>query len=171
MGMMPDLLILFMFVFAFGPGYNTLIVAMTLPNAFGASRVIRGVVLREKQSQYVEAGLAMGAGHWRIMLRHLLPNVLDLAIVSITIRIGGVILAESALSFLGLGIPPPAPRDFGRDEAERIPADEVLGRSAKESRERPVHELHFPGPVRHECGDTGRLQQGVQKLFRRLVRV
>jgi ABC-type dipeptide/oligopeptide/nickel transport system permease subunit len=114
LGMMPNLLILFMFVFAFGPGFNTLVVAMTLPNAFGASRVIRAAIIREKQSQYVEATMALGAGHWRIMLRHLLPNVLDLAVVQISISIGGVILGEAALSFLGLGIPPPTP-SWGAD--------------------------------------------------------
>ncbi len=113
-GMMPDLLILFIFVFAFGPSFKTLVVALTLVQVFGASRVIRGAVIREKQSQYVQAAQALGAGSWRVMLRHLLPNVLDLAIVSITIRIGAVVLAESALSFLGLGIPPPTP-DWGAD--------------------------------------------------------
>jgi peptide/nickel transport system permease protein len=114
LGMMPNLLILFMFVFAFGPGFNTLVVAMVLPNAFGASRVIRGVILSAKQGQYVEAARSIGAGHWRVMMRHLLPNVMDLVIVGITIRIGGVILAEASLSFLGLGIPPPEP-SWGAD--------------------------------------------------------
>ncbi|TAK35339.1 MAG: ABC transporter permease [Chloroflexota bacterium] len=112
--MMPDLLILFLFVFAFGPGFNTLVVALSVVGAFAGVRVIRSAALSEKQNQYVEAARSLGAGHLRILLRHILPNLLPLAIVLITTRISSVILAEASLSFLGLGVPPPNP-SWGAD--------------------------------------------------------
>jgi peptide/nickel transport system permease protein len=61
------------------------------------------------ENQYIEAARALGAGHPRIMLRHILPNVMATVLVIATIGLGGIILAESALSFLGYGVPPPHP--------------------------------------------------------------
>src|SRR5438445_39279 len=73
------------------------------------SRVIRGATLTAMQQTYVEAARAMGCGHARIIVRHLLPNVTATIIILATIGLGAVILAESALSFLGFGVPPPHP--------------------------------------------------------------
>jgi len=77
--------------------------------AAGASRVIRGAAISVSENPYVEAARALGAGHVRIMLRHILPNVAGTIIVLATIGLGAAILAESALSFLGFGVPPPYP--------------------------------------------------------------
>jgi peptide/nickel transport system permease protein len=77
--------------------------------AAAASRVIRSATLSVVENQYIEAARALGAGHARIMLRHILPNVTATIVVITTIGLGGIILTESALSFLGYGVPPPQP--------------------------------------------------------------
>jgi peptide/nickel transport system permease protein len=105
--MIPDLIFLFLWVLAFGPGYWTMVGALTVGGAFAGVRIIRGSVLAEKQQQYVEAARALGARDGRILWRQLLPNILPLVIVALSLRIPAVILAEASLSFLGLGIPPP----------------------------------------------------------------
>lgn len=74
-----------------------------------AARLARGATLAVKQREFVLAAVALGAGPARIMARHLLPNVISPVIVAATLSIGNVILLESALSFLGLGIQPPLP--------------------------------------------------------------
>ena len=71
--------------------------------------VIRGATISVAQHAYVEAARAMGCGHWRIIFRHIFPNVTATIIILSTIGLGGIILAESALSFLGFGVPPPYP--------------------------------------------------------------
>jgi peptide/nickel transport system permease protein len=85
------------------------ILSLSILVAAAASRVIRGATLSVVEQQYVEAARALGAGHVRLMLRHILPNVLATIVVVTTIGLGGIILAESALSFLGYGVPPPHP--------------------------------------------------------------
>ena len=85
--------------------YATIIFALTLAVIPGVARVVRGAVLSEKNNQYVEAARSIGATSPRILLRHVLPNVLALGIIVMTSLLGGIILAEAALSFLGLGIP------------------------------------------------------------------
>ena len=77
--------------------------------AANASRVIRGTTISVVHNVYIESARALGAGHLRIMVRHILPNVAATIIVLATIGLGGFILAESALSFLGFGVPPPYP--------------------------------------------------------------
>lgn len=81
--------------------------------ALGSSRVIRGAAISTKQNQYVEAARVIGATDSRIIARHVLPNVMAIVIVGASIQIGGAVLVESALSFLGYGIPPPTP-SWGR---------------------------------------------------------
>ena len=81
--------------------------------ALGSSRVIRGAAISAKQNQYVEAARVIGATDTRIIARHVLPNVMAIVIVGASIQIGGAVLVESALSFLGYGIPPPTP-SWGR---------------------------------------------------------
>lgn len=81
--------------------------------ALGSSRVIRGAAISVKQNQYVEAARVIGATDARIISRHVLPNVMAIVIVGASIQIGGAVLVESALSFLGYGIPPPTP-SWGR---------------------------------------------------------
>jgi peptide/nickel transport system permease protein len=92
-----------------GPGLGNVIFSIAVVVTATSSRVIRGATISVAQNPYVEAGRAMGAGHLRIILRYILPNVMATIIILATIGLGGVILAESALSFLGFGVPPPYP--------------------------------------------------------------
>ena len=105
----PALVIVLSLLAALGPGLLNLILALSILGAAGTSRVIRGAALSTMQNPYVEAARALGAGHARVILRHVLPNVMATVIILATIGLGTVILAESALSFLGFGIPPPYP--------------------------------------------------------------
>src|SRR5262245_25930853 len=105
----PALVIVLSLMAALGPGLLNLILALSVLGAAGASRVIRGATLSTMQNPYVEAARALGAGHVRVIFRHVLPNVTATIIILATIGLGTVILAESALSFLGFGIPPPYP--------------------------------------------------------------
>jgi peptide/nickel transport system permease protein len=105
----PFLVVILSIMAVLGPGLLNVIFALGVLGAAGASRVIRGATLSAAQNQYVEAARAVGAGHIRIMVRYLLPNVAATIIILATIGLGAVILAESALSFLGFGVPPPHP--------------------------------------------------------------
>src|SRR5262249_61834953 len=88
---------------------TNVIVVIGLVIAPGASRVIRGAVLVVKQHTFVDAAHAAGATPWRIVFRHILPNVFAPILVIATVWLGNAIVIESALSFLGLGTPPPIP--------------------------------------------------------------
>jgi peptide/nickel transport system permease protein len=92
-----------------GPGLLNVILSIAVVVGATSSRVVRGATIAVAQHTYVEAARAMGAGHARIVARYILPNVLATIIILATIGLGGVILAESALSFLGFGVPPPYP--------------------------------------------------------------
>jgi peptide/nickel transport system permease protein len=105
----PFLVIILSLMAVLGPGILNVILALGVVGAAGASRVIRGATLGVVQTAYVEAARALGCGHLRIIARHVLPNVSATIIVLATIGLGGAILAESALSFLGFGVPPPYP--------------------------------------------------------------
>ncbi len=94
---------------AFGPGFWTLVGIFIAFGWMGDARLVRGVVLSLKNMEFVEAAKAIGASNWRIMLRHLILNSMAPIIVSTTLLIGGNIVAEAALSYLGLGIQPPMP--------------------------------------------------------------
>ncbi|WP_119419404.1 ABC transporter permease [Desertibaculum subflavum] len=96
--------------------YNDLILIFALGFAFmpEVARLARGSVLAEKQKEYVEASRAIGDGHFSIALKQILPNIVSPLIVNATVRLGYVILIIAALSFLGLGTPPPTP-DWGSD--------------------------------------------------------
>jgi peptide/nickel transport system permease protein len=105
----PALVIILSLLAVLGPGLLNLILALSIIGAAGASRVIRGAALSVMQNPYVEAARAIGAGHPRILLLYVLPNIMATVIILATIGLGTVILAESALSFLGFGVPPPYP--------------------------------------------------------------
>lgn len=105
----PFLVILLSVMAVLGPGLLNVILSLGMLSAANSSRVIRSAVLAAKENQYVEAARAAGASHLRIILRYILPNVMAPIIVIATIGLGFAILAESALSFLGLGVPPPYP--------------------------------------------------------------
>jgi peptide/nickel transport system permease protein len=105
----PALVIVLSMLAALGPGLLNLILALAILGAAGTSRVIRGATLATLQYPYVEAARALGSSHLRIVVRHVLPNVMATIIILATVALGTVILAESALSFLGFGVPPPYP--------------------------------------------------------------
>jgi peptide/nickel transport system permease protein len=105
----PALVVVLSLMAALGPGLVNLVLALSILGAASASRVIRGATLSAIQHPYVEAARALGAGHLRIVTLHVLPNVMATILILATIGLGTVILAESGLSFLGFGIPPPYP--------------------------------------------------------------
>jgi peptide/nickel transport system permease protein len=105
----PYLVIILSVMAVLGPGLLNVILSLALIVAAINSRVIRGATIGTAQNAFVEAARALGASHSRILLRHILPNVTATIIIVATIGLGGVILAESALSFLGFGVPPPYP--------------------------------------------------------------
>ena len=105
----PDLIVLIVVVSVVGPGMPQIIVTLGLLLGIAGSRIIRSAVVSVRENMYVHAAQSIGASTPRILWRHILPNVLPPIIVLFTTRVGVVILVESALSFLGLGVPPPAP--------------------------------------------------------------
>ena len=105
----PYLVIILSVMAVLGPGLLNVVLSLALIIAASSSRVIRGATLSVAEQTYVEAARAAGCRHSRVIVRHILPNVMPTIIVLATISLGGVILAESALSFLGFGVPPPFP--------------------------------------------------------------
>ncbi len=106
----PGLVIMLTVVAIIGPGLVQLILLLGILGGLGGgNRVTRSVVIGVKENVYVEAARAIGSSHWRIMVKHILPNIMPILIVSFSMGMGGAILAESSLSFLGFGIPPPFP--------------------------------------------------------------
>ncbi|HLB28167.1 MAG TPA: ABC transporter permease [Dehalococcoidales bacterium] len=92
-----------------GPGMWQVIVVLGVSGGIASTRVIRSAVIRIKEETYFEAARAIGVPTGRIMVRHVMPNIMSLVIINVAAGMGGVISAEAALSFLGLGIPPPYP--------------------------------------------------------------
>lgn len=90
-------------------GLTSAMLAITLVGWAGFARLVRGITLSLKEQTYVEASRALGATPARILYRHILPNALPLVVVAGSLRVGGFILLEAALSFLGLGVQPPTP--------------------------------------------------------------
>ena len=105
----PDLVVLIVVVSVLGPGMPQIIGTLGLLLGIGGSRIVRSAVVSVREHMYVHAAQSIGAAAPRILWRHVLPNVMAPVIVLLTTRVGTVILAESGLSFLGLGVPPPTP--------------------------------------------------------------
>ncbi len=105
----PDLVLLIVVISVLGPGATQIIVILGLLYGIGGSRIVRGAVLSVRENTYTRAAQSIGAGWGHIIWRHILPNIAPVVIVVFTTRIGAVILVEAGLSFLGLGVPPPAP--------------------------------------------------------------
>ncbi len=104
---LPDILVIILITIIIGKGFFGIVLAISIVNWVGIARLMRGEVLKLKEQLYVESARAIGAGHWRIILRHILPNTLSPLIVTMTFRIPAAILSESTLSFIGLGLAPP----------------------------------------------------------------
>ncbi|HEY6511530.1 MAG TPA: ABC transporter permease [Burkholderiaceae bacterium] len=105
----PDLIILIVVVSVIGPGMPQIIGTLALLLGIAGSRIVRSAVIGVREHMYVHSAQSIGASVPRILWRHILPNVMPPIIVLLTTRVGTVILAESGLAFLGLGVPPPSP--------------------------------------------------------------
>ncbi len=104
---LPDLLMIILITVVMGRGVMGIFIALTLVSWVTVARLVRGEVLRIKELPYIEASRALGAGHLRIVAREIFPNMVGLLIITLSFRIPVAILAESTLSFIGLGITPP----------------------------------------------------------------
>ncbi len=105
----PGLLLAIAMVAFLGAGLNKLILALCIIGWVGYARLIRGQVLKVREHDFVQAARALGANDARILLIHILPNAIQPLIVQASLGMAGAVLAEASLSFLGLGVPPPAP--------------------------------------------------------------
>jgi peptide/nickel transport system permease protein len=105
----PQLILALAVASILGPAVPNVVVAVAIPIIPRAARVVRATALSIKQNQYVEAAHGLGASHVRVVRQHLLPNVLAPYLIIVTAQLGTAILAEAALSYLGLGAAEPTP--------------------------------------------------------------
>jgi peptide/nickel transport system permease protein len=105
----PGILLAIALVAVLGPSLTNVVLALSVIGWVGYARLVRGQALRTRELDFVQAARAMGARSPRIVLRHVLPTALPAVVVQATLGMAGAIIAEAALSFLGLGVQPPAP--------------------------------------------------------------
>jgi peptide/nickel transport system permease protein len=105
----PQLILALAIASILGPAVQNVVIAIAIPIIPRAARVVRATALSVKENVYIEAVSALGAPRWRIVLRHIVPNVVAPYIIMVTAQLGGAILAEAALSYLGLGAAEPTP--------------------------------------------------------------
>ena len=106
---LPAILMALAMVAVLGPGVDKVIAAISIVYLPRAARVSRGVVLSVRENAYVDAATVIGASPMRVVFRHILPNALAPYLILASVSLGGAILLEASLSFLGLGVPPPNP--------------------------------------------------------------
>ncbi len=109
----PGLLLAIALVAVFGGTMTAIVVALTIVGVPRFARVVRATVMQRKESDYVTAAVALGKRPWKVLFQDILPNCSGPIIVQATLKFPGAILGEAGLSFLGLGLPPPAP-SWGR---------------------------------------------------------
>ena len=105
----PGLLLAIAMVAVLGPSLFNVVFALSLIGWVGYARLVRGQVLRSRELEFVQAARALGASTPRVLIRHVIPTTLPAVSVQATLGMGGAILAEASLSFLGLGVQPPTP--------------------------------------------------------------
>jgi peptide/nickel transport system permease protein len=105
----PRLVLLIMIVALFSPSLAVIITVLGLTQWPNTTRIVRGDVLSLREREFIQAAHALGMSKWRIIFKHLIPNVLAPVIVTATLGIGNTIVLEAGLSFLGLGVQPPTP--------------------------------------------------------------
>lgn len=118
----PWIMLMLTMMSIFGSSVGNLALALGIAMAPRNTRVVRSTVLSLRDSQYVDAARAIGASHLRIIVRHILPNIMAPVIVLVSVYLGWAILVESSVSFIGFGVPPPTP-SWGRalsDEGRRF---------------------------------------------------
>ncbi len=123
----PTILLLVAIISAFGKGFFSMTGALAFTTWVGVCRLVRGETMRQSGSQYVAAARALGQGHWRILTRHLLPNVMHLILITFILGFSSLVLFEVILSYLGVGLPVGTPSwgaiiDGARGELTREPA-------------------------------------------------
>lgn len=104
---LPHLLVTILLMVVLKPGLLTIIIAMAATGWIGMARLVRGEILRLKESEFVMASQVLGGSFFRVLFKHLIPNAMGPIIVSMTLSVPGAIFAEATLSFLGLGVPVP----------------------------------------------------------------
>lgn len=104
---MPQILLAMIIIFTLGPGIVNVMIAVGISGIPGYARIIRSSVLSAREQVYIEAARVVGVSDWRIIARHILPNVIAPVLVVATLGLGGAILSAAGLSFLGLGARPP----------------------------------------------------------------
>ena len=120
----PPLVLAMLLSVMLGPGYATVVLALSVLGWAGYARLIRGETLRLRESDFVLQARVNGASPFRIMVRHIFPNIINTLIIIMTLAVGMMILMEAGLSFLGIGIPPPDPSwgsmvSEGRNDIDR----------------------------------------------------
>ena len=105
----PGLLMAMLLAVSLGPGFFTVVFALSILGWAGYARILRGEALRLRNSDFVQQAHIAGASGMRIMFRHIFPNVLNTLMIGVTLSVGSMILAESGMSYLGIGIPAPMP--------------------------------------------------------------
>lgn len=105
----PGILLAIALVAVLGPSLTNVVLALSVIGWVGYARLVRSQALRAREFEFVQAARALGAGSPRIVLRHVLPTALPAVVVQATLGMAGAIIAEAALSFLGLGVQPPTP--------------------------------------------------------------
>lgn len=123
---LPSIMLALFLVGAFGAGFFNVIIALGITYMPRLARVVRGSVLVVRETTYVEAAKALGTGTGRIIIRHIIPNIISPVIVQMTFTVAFAIIVEATLSFLGVGIPPYVPSwgsviANGRDYLRRAP--------------------------------------------------
>lgn len=105
----PGILLAIALVAVLGPSLVNVVLALSIIGWVGYARLVRGQALRAREFEFVQAARASGAGTWRIVTHHILPTAIPAVVVQATLGMAGAIIAEAALSFLGLGVQPPTP--------------------------------------------------------------
>ena len=131
---LPGTILMIALVGVMERGAQSIILALVITSWVGFSRLVRGEVMRVKGEMYIEGMRCLGAGHLRIILRHVLPNIRTNIIILFTTRVGRVVLSVAGLSYLGMGIQPPTP-DWG----------EMVSGSARRYFRTAPHLLWAPG--------------------------
>ena len=103
----PTIIIAILFMVVLPPGSYTIILALVITWWVGPARMVRGQVLSLKNAEFVLASKTLGAGNWRIIMRHLIPNISGILITTMTMNIPAAIFMEAFLSFIGIGVRPP----------------------------------------------------------------
>jgi len=105
----PPILVAMLLCVSMGPSFATVVLAISMLGWAPYARLIRGETLRVREEDFIAQARIIGASPFRIMLRHIFPNIINPLIIVMTLQVGLLIITEASLSFLGVGIPPPAP--------------------------------------------------------------